>query len=49
VARQYKIRLAGRTDHDDWPVQASAAVLVVGCLQPAAARKLPTDVYSTLS
>ena len=40
---------AGRTDHDDWPVQASAAVLVVGCLQPAVARKLPTNVYLALS
>jgi hypothetical protein len=40
---------AGRTGHDDWPVQASAAVLVVACLQPATAQKLPTDVYLTLS
>ena len=40
---------AGRTDHDDWPVQASAAVLVVACLQPVAAPKLSTDVYLTLS
>ena len=29
--------------------QASAAVLVVACLQPATAQKLPTDVYLTLS
>ena len=40
---------AGRTDHDDWPVQASAAVLVVACLQPVVASKLSTDVYLTLS
>jgi hypothetical protein len=29
-------------------VQASAAVLVVGCLQPVAASELPTDVYLAL-
>ena len=40
---------AGQTDHDDWLVQASATVLAVGCLQPALARKLPTDVYLALS
>ena len=39
---------AGRTGHDDWPVQASVAVLVVACLHPVVASKLPNDVYLAL-